>query len=164
MCIFSKEARVPQCLTSVRPLFVPVLTSRVVSLFLPGGLPPSLPFSRTAAAVAGLVRLPPLVPIFPTVTVQQGKRVLPVPLVASSGNATVSTTTPLPVQAGRVALRRRFQKGTLIIRGKKPTRCGIYREDVAIRWNIQAGAAVCCSWSGQQFIGRCSVEVVSAVS
>jgi hypothetical protein len=34
------------------------------------------------------------------------------------------------VQAGRVALRRRFQRGTLIIRGKKPTRCGIYREDV----------------------------------
>ena len=54
----------------------------------------------------------------------------PVPLVALSGDATVSPATPLPVQAGRVALRRRFQKGTLIIRGKKPTRCGIYREDV----------------------------------
>jgi len=54
----------------------------------------------------------------------------PVPLVASSGDATVSTATPLPVQAERVALRRRFQKGTVIIRGKKPTRCGIYREDV----------------------------------
>jgi len=53
-----------------------------------------------------------------------------VPLVASTCDATVSTATPLPVQAGRVALRRRFQKGTLIIRGKKPTRCGIYREDV----------------------------------
>ena len=118
MCIFSREAPVPQCLPSVRPLFVPVLTSRVVSLFLPGGLPPRLPFSRTAAAVAGLVRLPPFVPIFPTVTVQQGKRVLPVPLVASSGNATVSTATPLPVQAGRVALRRRFQKGTFETRDK----------------------------------------------
>jgi integrase len=34
------------------------------------------------------------------------------------------------VQAGRVALRRRFQKGTLIIRGKTETRCGVYREDV----------------------------------
>jgi integrase len=45
-------------------------------------------------------------------------------------HVTVSAATPLPVQAGRVALRRRFQKGTLIIRGKKPTRCGIYREDV----------------------------------
>jgi hypothetical protein len=54
----------------------------------------------------------------------------PVPLVESFGGATVSTATPLPVQAGRVALRRRFQKGTLIIRGKKPTRCGVYREDV----------------------------------
>ncbi len=45
-------------------------------------------------------------------------------------NATVAPATPLPVQAGRVALRRRFQKGTLIIRGKNPMRCGIYREDV----------------------------------
>jgi integrase len=33
------------------------------------------------------------------------------------------------VQAG-VALRRRFQKGTLIIRGKTPMRCGIFRDDV----------------------------------
>src|ERR1700682_2823834 len=47
-----------------------------------------------------------------------------------SRNAIVAPATPLPVQAGRVALRRRFQKGTLIIRGKKPTRCGVYREDV----------------------------------
>jgi hypothetical protein len=53
-----------------------------------------------------------------------------VTLVSSEAGATVSTATPLPVQAGRVALRRRFQKGTLIIRGKKPTRCGVYREDV----------------------------------
>src|ERR1700682_1366814 len=47
-----------------------------------------------------------------------------------SRNAIVAPATPLPVQAGRVALRRRFQKGTLIVRGKKPTRCGVYREDV----------------------------------
>src|SRR5215813_1995234 len=47
-----------------------------------------------------------------------------------ASDAIVSTATPLPVQAGRVALRRRFQKGTLIIRGKKPVRCGVYREDV----------------------------------
>jgi hypothetical protein len=53
-----------------------------------------------------------------------------VTLVAGTEGATVSAATPLPVQAGRVALRRRFQKGTLIIRGKKPTRCGVYREDV----------------------------------
>jgi hypothetical protein len=41
----------------------------------------------------------------------------------------VNAATPLPVQAG-VALRRRFQKGTVIIRGKTPTRCGVYRQDV----------------------------------
>jgi integrase len=45
-------------------------------------------------------------------------------------DATLPSAMPLPVQAGRVALRRRFQKGTLIIRGKVPTRCGVYREDV----------------------------------
>src|SRR6267143_1151886 len=52
------------------------------------------------------------------------------PVTSQSDAANVSSATPLPVQAGRVALRRRFQKGTLIIRGKTPTRCGIYREDV----------------------------------
>jgi integrase len=51
-------------------------------------------------------------------------------VTAIESSATVPPATPLPVQAGRVALRRRFQKGTLIIRGKNPTRCGIYREDV----------------------------------
>jgi integrase len=53
-----------------------------------------------------------------------------VTLVAGTEGATVSPATPLPVQAGRLALRRRFQRGTLIVRGKKPTRCGVYREDV----------------------------------
>ena len=53
-----------------------------------------------------------------------------VSLALEPADAKVSAATPLPVQAGRVALRRRFQKGTLIIRGKKPTRCGVYREDV----------------------------------
>ena len=43
--------------------------------------------------------------------------------------ATFVDATSSPVQAG-VALRRRFQKGTLIIRGKVPTRYGMYREDV----------------------------------
>ena len=45
-------------------------------------------------------------------------------------DATLPSAMPLPVQAGRVALKRRFQRGTLIIRGKVPTRCGVYREDV----------------------------------
>ena len=31
---------------------------------------------------------------------------------------------------GKTVPRRRFQKGTLIVRGKKPMRCGIFREDV----------------------------------
>ena len=50
-------------------------------------------------------------------------------LVPDGASATVSPATSLPVQAG-VALRRRFQKGTLIVRGKTPVRCGVYREDV----------------------------------
>jgi hypothetical protein len=50
-------------------------------------------------------------------------------LVSETDGATVSIATSLPVQAG-VALRRRFQKGTLIVRGKTPVRCGVYREDV----------------------------------
>jgi integrase len=45
-------------------------------------------------------------------------------------DATLPPAKPLPVQAGRLALRRRFQRGTLIVRGKKPMRCGSYREDV----------------------------------
>jgi integrase len=52
-----------------------------------------------------------------------------VTLVSRTDGATVSIATSLPVQAG-VALRRRFQKGTLIVRGKTPVRCGVYREDV----------------------------------
>jgi integrase len=53
-----------------------------------------------------------------------------VTLVSETDGAKVSPATPLPVQAGRVALRRRFQKGTMIVRGKIPVRCGVYREDV----------------------------------
>ncbi len=53
-----------------------------------------------------------------------------VTLVSETEGATVSAATPLPVQAGRVALRRRFQKGTMIVRGKIPVRCGVYRDDV----------------------------------
>jgi integrase len=53
-----------------------------------------------------------------------------VTLVSGTDGVKVSTAMPLPVQAGRLALRRRFQRGTLIVRGKKPTRCGVFREDV----------------------------------
>src|SRR6266700_4138456 len=42
-----------------------------------------------------------------------------------------AAVTPLSVSTGGSTVpRRRFQKGTIIIRGKKPMRCGIYREDV----------------------------------
>jgi integrase len=63
-------------------------------------------------------------------TTGQASTKQPVPLVSNQADAIVSAATPLPVQAGRVALRRRFQKGTLIVRGKVPVRCGVYREDV----------------------------------
>jgi integrase len=53
-----------------------------------------------------------------------------VTLVIDPDGATVSAATSLPVQAGRAALRRRFQKGTMIVRGKIPVRCGVYRDDV----------------------------------
>jgi integrase len=39
--------------------------------------------------------------------------------------------TPFSVSTGgKTVPRRRFQKGTLIVRGKRPMRCGIFREDV----------------------------------
>src|SRR5260221_6770475 len=42
----------------------PTLPGSVRHFFFLRGLPPSLPFSRTAAALAGLVRLPPFAPSF----------------------------------------------------------------------------------------------------
>jgi integrase len=47
--------------------------------------------------------------------------------IAESSQDTLQAATPT-LQAG-VAMNRRFQKGTIIIRGKKPVRCGIFRED-----------------------------------
>jgi integrase len=44
-------------------------------------------------------------------------------------NAIVSSATPSPIQAG-ASMRRRFQKGTIIVRGATPKRYGMYREDV----------------------------------
>ena len=43
--------------------------------------------------------------------------------------AIVSSATPSPIQAG-ASMRRRFQKGTIIVRGSTPRRYGMYREDV----------------------------------
>src|SRR5271156_4390763 len=45
----------------------------------------------------------------------------------------VRSTSVTPSSAstgGKTVPRRRFQKGTLIVRGKKPVRCGVFREDV----------------------------------
>ena len=47
------------------------------------------------------------------------------PVVAST-QVTPSTAST----GGKTVPRRRFQRGTLIVRGKKPMRCGMYREDV----------------------------------
>jgi integrase len=47
-------------------------------------------------------------------------------LVVASTPVTPSTAST----GGKTVPRRRFQKGTLIVRGKKPVRCGVFREDV----------------------------------
>jgi integrase len=47
------------------------------------------------------------------------------PVLASS-----SVTPSTASTGGKTVPRRRFQKGTLIVRGKKPVRCGVFREDV----------------------------------
>ena len=49
--------------------------------------------------------------------------------VQIDSNGIVSSATPSPIQAG-ASMRRRFQKGTIIVRGATPKRCGMYREDV----------------------------------
>jgi integrase len=51
--------------------------------------------------------------------------------VELDGSAIVRTATPSVLPAGGIVPRRRFQKGALVIRGKRnPQRCGMYREDV----------------------------------
>jgi integrase len=47
-----------------------------------------------------------------------------------TSDAIVSAATPSSIQARSFVPRRRFQKGNIIIRGKTPTRYGMYREDV----------------------------------
>jgi integrase len=51
-------------------------------------------------------------------------------VTARHADDTVSLATPSPIQAGAIVPRRRFQKGTIIIRGKTPQRYGMYRDDV----------------------------------
>ncbi len=47
-----------------------------------------------------------------------------------ASDAIVAAATPSSIQARSFVPRRRFQKGNIIIRGKTPTRYGMYREDV----------------------------------
>jgi integrase len=52
-------------------------------------------------------------------------------VTATAADAIVSPATSLPMRAGGVVPRRRFQKGSMVTRGtRNPQRCGIYREDV----------------------------------
>jgi hypothetical protein len=72
--------------------------------------------------------------------------------------------TPLPVQAG-VALRRRFQKGTMIARGKIPTRCGIYRQGVLQSNGTFKRVQRCVVLvPGKRSVRTCGLEAIPAVS
>jgi integrase len=52
------------------------------------------------------------------------------PVTETTSNAIVAPATPSSIQARSTVPRRRFQKGNIIIRGKTPTRYGMFREDV----------------------------------
>jgi integrase len=52
------------------------------------------------------------------------------PVTENTSDAIVSPATPSSIQARSFVPRRRFQKGNIIILGKTPKRCGMYREDV----------------------------------
>ena len=52
------------------------------------------------------------------------------PVTETTSDAIVATATPSSIQARSIVPRRRFQKGNIIIRGKMPTRYGMFREDV----------------------------------
>jgi hypothetical protein len=52
------------------------------------------------------------------------------PVTETPSDAIVAPATPSSIQARSFVPRRRFQKGNIIIRGKMPTRYGMYREDV----------------------------------
>jgi hypothetical protein len=52
------------------------------------------------------------------------------PVTGIRSDAIVAPATPSSMQTRSFVPRRRFQKGNIIIRGKMPTRYGMYREDV----------------------------------
>jgi integrase len=52
-------------------------------------------------------------------------------VTTESSDVKVFTATPSPMRVGRgIVPRRRFQKGNISVRGKTPTRYGMYREDL----------------------------------
>jgi hypothetical protein len=51
-------------------------------------------------------------------------------MTQADSDDSVPHATPSPIRAGAIVPRRRFQKGNIIIRGKRPQRYGMYREDV----------------------------------
>ena len=67
----------------------------------------------------------------PLEEIEAAGRVFPSgPVTPIEGNAIVAPATPSSIQARSLVPRRRFQKGNIIIRGKTPKLCGMYREDV----------------------------------
>jgi integrase len=51
-------------------------------------------------------------------------------VTTEASDAMVFTATPSPMRVGGIVPRRRFQKGNISVRGKTPTRYGMYREDL----------------------------------
>jgi integrase len=51
-------------------------------------------------------------------------------VTTEASNAMVFTATPSPMRVGAIVPRRRFQKGNISVRGKTPTRYGMFREDM----------------------------------
>jgi hypothetical protein len=51
-------------------------------------------------------------------------------VTTETSGAMVFTATPSPMRVGGIVPRRRFQKGNISVRGKTPTRYGMYREDL----------------------------------
>jgi integrase len=51
-------------------------------------------------------------------------------VTTESSDVKVFTATPSPMRVGGIVPRRRFQKGNISVRGKTPTRYGMFREDM----------------------------------
>src|SRR5258708_4726809 len=79
-------------------------------------------------------RIPSGIPVSDSAHIDGLSNVPSVPLDSGTIDASFSPAMSLPMRAGGVVPRRRFQKGSLVIRGtRNPQRCGIYREDVLLK-------------------------------